>query len=33
MNGSGQDEDGEDCERCDGSGRVDRPSDIPPDNY
>jgi hypothetical protein len=31
--GTGQDSQGEDCERCDGSGRVYRPDDIPPDDF
>ena len=30
--GTGQDEDGEECERCEGEGRVYRPDDIPPDD-
>ena len=30
--GTGVDEDGEECERCEGDGRVNRPYDIPPDN-
>jgi len=25
--------DGDECERCEGTGRVFRPDDIPPDNY
>ena len=29
--GTGLDENGEDCERCEGEGRVYRPDDIPPD--
>jgi len=31
--GAGVDEDGDECERCDGEGRIDRPSDIPPDDW
>lgn len=31
--GTGQDEMGENCERCDGGGRVYRPDDIPPDEF
>ncbi len=29
--GTGQDDEGEECERCGGSGREYRPDDIPPD--
>jgi len=29
--GDGVDENGEECERCEGEGSVDRPFDIPPD--
>lgn len=31
--GTGQDEMGEDCERCEGSGRVYRPDNIPPGEF
>ena len=30
--GTGIDESGRECERCDGLGRVYRPDDIPPDD-